>query len=69
MVTGAVKPDEAVASARVELQAGVCQQLLAVEGERQAADVDIRAVGVGSENASHGPSFRLPQLELVQLLG
>lgn len=32
-LTCAIKANETIASARVELQAGVCQQLLTMEGE------------------------------------
>lgn len=53
--TCAVKANEPIASAWVELQAGVCKKLLAMEGERQAANVDISAVGMWGQNACHCP--------------
>lgn len=68
LVTCAIEADEAITSAGVKLKAGVCQQLLAMEGEGQAANVDISAVGVGSQNAGHCPSLCLHQLKFIQLL-
>lgn len=40
-----------------------------MEGEGQAADVDIGAVGVRGQNPGHGPRLRLRKLKLIQLLG
>lgn len=39
-----------------------------MEGERQAANVDISAVGVRGQNARHRPCLSLRQLKLIQLL-
>ena len=66
--TCAIKANEAVATPRVELQAGVTKELLAVESERQAADVHISAVGVRRQHPSHCSCLNLLQLKLIQLL-
>ena len=68
-VTCAVESDETVAPPGVELQACVAQQLLAVEGEGEAADVHVGAVGMGRQHTRHRTRLRLLQLKLVQLLG
>lgn len=68
LVTCAIKTNEAIASAWVQLQAGICKQLLTMEGERQATYMDISAVRVGGKNTSHCPGLRFPQLKLIQLL-
>lgn len=39
-----------------------------MEGERQAANVNISAVGVGGKNTGHSPSLCLCQLKFIQLL-
>lgn len=39
-----------------------------MEGERQAAYMDISAVRVGGKNTRHCPGLRFPQLKLIQLL-
>lgn len=40
-----------------------------MEGERQAADVDVSAVGVRGEHPRHRSCLRFGQLELIELLG
>jgi len=67
-LTCAIKANETIASARVELQACVCKQLLAMEGKRQAGYVDIRAVRVGGQNTGHCPCLSLRQFKFIQLL-
>ena len=66
--TCAVEADEAVTTSGVQLQGGVRQKLLAVEGERHAADVDISAVGVGGQHACSGTGLSLLQLKFVYML-
>lgn len=66
--TCAVQADESVAAAWVQLQAGVAQELLAMEGERETADVHVCAVGVRRQDPSHSSGLHLFQLKLVQLL-
>lgn len=40
-----------------------------MEGERQAANVDVSAVGVRGEHARHRSRLRFGQLEFIELLG
>lgn len=40
-----------------------------MEGERQAANVDVSAVGVRGEHPCHRSRLRFGQLEFVELLG
>ena len=67
--TCAVEADKTVASTRVELQGGVGEKLLAVEGQGQACYLHISAVGVGRQDPSHSPCLRLLQFKRSQLLG